>query len=181
MTVENILWSISTEECCWPGGSRTRNLLITSLMRIIHSWITHVHVNLVPISVTKRRPVYFTSTCSPNFVFWHSKSYSDIPNKAEYCIWHSKSYFDIRTETEYRILTFEILFWHSNWGGISYMYFDIRNPILRFDLKPNIVFWYSKSYFDIQTKVEYRILTFKMQFWHSNWSRMSNLTIEILS
>ena len=30
MTIENIWWSISTKECCWPGGGRTRNLVITS-------------------------------------------------------------------------------------------------------------------------------------------------------
>ena len=34
MTGENISWSISTTECCRPGGSRTRNLLITSRKRI---------------------------------------------------------------------------------------------------------------------------------------------------
>ena len=34
MTVKNILWSISTKECCRPGGGRTRNLLPTSRMRI---------------------------------------------------------------------------------------------------------------------------------------------------
>ena len=30
MTIENISRSISTKECCWPGGGRTHNLLITS-------------------------------------------------------------------------------------------------------------------------------------------------------
>ena len=33
MTIENISWSVSTEECC-PGGGRTRDLLITSRMDI---------------------------------------------------------------------------------------------------------------------------------------------------
>ena len=33
ITIENILWSISTKECCQPGRGRTRNL-ITSQMRI---------------------------------------------------------------------------------------------------------------------------------------------------
>ena len=34
MIVENISWSISTTECCRPGGGWTRNLLITSRTRI---------------------------------------------------------------------------------------------------------------------------------------------------
>ena len=89
---------------------------------------------------------------------------------------HSKSYFDIRTWTEYRILTFEILFWHSNSGQISN--FDIQNLILTFELRPNIEFWHSKSYFDIQIRAEYRILTFKILFWHSNLDRISNFDIQ---
>ena len=108
--------------------------------------------------------------------------------------WHTKSYFYIRTGAENRILTFEILFWHSNWGRISY--FDIRNPILTFEmgqkivfwhskspfltfeLGPNIVFWHSKSYFDIQNGPENRILTFKILFWHSNCGRISYFDIQ---
>ena len=46
------------------------------------------------------------------------------------------SNFDIRIRSEYRILTFEILFLHSNDGRISH--FDNRNPILTFELGPNI-------------------------------------------
>ena len=34
MTVENIWWSISTKECCQPGGDQTHNLLIISRMYI---------------------------------------------------------------------------------------------------------------------------------------------------
>ena len=122
------------------------------------------------------------------FVFWHSKSgrvsYFYIPTEAKYSIfifkilfwhsnwglishfWHSKSYFDIRIEAEYHILTFKILFWHSNWCRISY--FDIQNPILIPDLRPNIVLWHSKSYFYIHNRAEYRILTFEIKFWPSN-------------
>ena len=33
MIVENISWSISMKECCWPGRVRTRKLLITSRTR----------------------------------------------------------------------------------------------------------------------------------------------------
>ena len=33
-TVKSISWSISTKECCWPGGSRARNLLIFSRTHI---------------------------------------------------------------------------------------------------------------------------------------------------
>ena len=58
--------------------------------------------------------------------------------------------FDIRTESENCILTFKILFWHSNWVGKCN--FDIQNPILTFELSRKIVFWHSKSYFDIRTQ-----------------------------
>ena len=106
--------------------------------------------------------------------------------------WHSKSYFDIRIRAEYRILTFKILFWHSNSGRISNFdiqnpilhsnsgrisNFDIQNPILTFELGPNIEFWHSKSYFDIRIRAQYRILTFKILFWHSNLGRISNFDI----
>ena len=37
------------------------------------------------------------------------------------------------------------------------------------EMRPNIVFWHSKSYFDIRTEDEYRILTFEILFWHSKW------------
>ena len=43
---------------------------------------------------------------------------------------------------------------------------------------PNIVFWYSKSYFDIQNWAKYRILIFKILFWHSNWGRLSYFNIQ---
>ena len=75
----------------------------------------------------------------------------------------------IWTESENRILTFEMLFWHSNWVGKCYSiskilfwhstyvgkcYFDIQNPILTFQLSRKIIFWHSKSYSDIQTESE---------------------------
>ena len=71
---------------------------------------------------------------------------------------HLKSYFDIRTQPENPILTFKILFWHSQWVGISY--FDIQNPVLTFAMSQNILFWHSKSYFDFPTESE-------IVFWHS--------------
>ena len=119
-------------------------------------------------------------------LFWHSNSgrisHFDIQNPIltfelgpNIEFWHSKSYFDIRTWTEYRILTFKILFWHSNSGRISN--FDIQNPILTFEFGPNIEFWHSKSYFDIRIRAEYRILTFKILFWHSHLDRISNFDI----
>ena len=125
-----------------------------------------------------------------DLIFWYSKSYFEIQNRAENRIftfkilfWHSKSYFDILTGAEYRILTFKILFWHLNWGQISN--FDIQDPILTFELRPNIkigrniAFWHSKSYFDIWlTGAEYRILTFKILFWHTNWVGISCFDIQ---
>ena len=94
--------------------------------------------------------------------------------------WHSKSYFDIWTGAEYRILTFKILFWHSESGWISYFdiqnpiftceigpnisYFDIQNPTLSFELLPNIVFWHSKSYFGIRNWTEVALRHTKSYF-----------------
>ena len=37
-----------------------------------------------------------------------------------------------------------------------------------------MLFWHSKSYFDIRTKSENAILIFKILFWHSNWLGKSN-------
>ena len=135
-------------------------------------------------------------------IFWHSNPILTFKLRQNIIFWILKYYFDIQTEAEYRILTFLILFWHSNWGRISN--FDIRNPILtlkdenriltfelmpnivfwrsksyfHIKLKPNIVFWHSKPYFDFQTEAEYRILTFEILFWHSNWSRISYFDIQ---
>ena len=99
-----------------------------------------------------------------------------MPEYTEYRIftfkipfWHS---------AKYHILTFKILFWHCNCGLISYI--DIQNPILTFELWPNIVFWHSKFSFDIWNLVEYRILTYKILFWHWNCGRISYLTFKIL-
>ena len=96
--------------------------------------------------------------------------------KPNIVFWHSKSCFDIQTEAEYRILTFLILFWHSNWGRISL--FGNRNPILTLKLRPNIILWHSTSYFDIRIEDVYRILTFKMLFWHSNWGGISYFNLQ---
>ena len=111
-------------------------------------------------------------------LFWHSnrvgKCYFDIQNpiltfelSRKIVFGHSKSYCDVRTESENRILTFKILFWHSNWVGKCY--FNIQNPISTFELSRQIVIGHSKSYCDVRTKSENRILTFKILFWHSNW------------
>ena len=66
--------------------------------------------------------------------------------------WHSKSHFDIRISAEYRILTFEILFCFSNWDQMSK--FEFQNPILTFELGPNMIFLHSKSYVNIGTTFE---------------------------
>ena len=126
-----------------------------------------------------------TFKLSRKMLFWYSKSYFDIRTESENQIltfkilfftfdlrlkmqfWYSKSYFDIRTESENRtsILTFEILFWHSN--CIGKCYFVFQNPIWTFDPSRKILFWHSKSYFDIRTQSENPILTFKILFWLS--------------
>ena len=88
-------------------------------------------------------------------------------------IWLSKSYFDIRTRAKCDILTFEILYWHSNWDRISN--FVIRSPILTFQLGPDIILWHSECFFGILIGTEYRILTFEILFWHSNYGNMAVL------
>ena len=121
--------------------------------------------------------------------FWHSKSgpvsYFDVQTEVEILFWHSKP-------GRIHILTFKIPFRHSNWGRISN--FDIKNPILTFEIRLNIEFWHSKSYFDIWTgaeyrswhsksyfdiriEVEYRISTFKILFWHWKRGRISHFDI----
>ena len=132
---------------------------------------------------------------SRKMLFWYSKSYFDIRTvgKSYFDIrntilildlsriklfWHSKSYFDIRTESENRILTFKVLFRQSN--GVGKCYFDFQRPILTFELSRKIVFWHSKSYFDIRTEPENAILIFKNLFWIRTESENRNLTFEIL-
>ena len=117
-----------------------------------------------------------TFEIAPNIIFLHLKTYFDIRTKAEYRILTFKILFWHSNWVKYRILTFKILFWHSKSGRISY--FDIQNPILTFEIRPNIVFCYSKSYFDIRTEAEYRILIFKILFWHSKSGRISYFDIQ---
>ena len=120
------------------------------------------------------------------FRFFHSKSgqisYFDIQNPiftleivTNIVLWHSKSYFDNRTWDEFHIVTFIILFWHSNWGQISY--FDIQYPILTFIIEPNVGFWYWKILFwhSISDRISY--FDIQILFWHSNWGGISYFDI----
>ena len=150
-----------------------------------------------------------TFKLGPNIEFWYSKSYFEIQNRAEKRIltfkilfWHSSWDWILRLTFKIlfwhsqpgriHILTFKIPFRHSNWGRISN--FDIKNPILIFEIRLNIEFWHSKSYFDIWTgaeyrswhsksyfdiriEVEYRISTFKILFWHWKRGRISHFDI----
>ena len=102
----------------------------------------------------------------PSIVFWHLKSYLTFKTRPNIAFWHSKSYFDIWNVADHLLWTFRIPVWHSNWSQI--WHFDILNSILTIKLRLNIVFWHSKSYIDIRNRVEYRILTFKIQYWHLN-------------
>ena len=94
------------------------------------------------------------------FGWWNSFQKKSIPNMTfelgpNIKIWHSKSYFDIWTRAECDILTFKILCWHSSWDRISN--FDIRSPILTFQLGPDIILWHSEYFFGILIGAEYRI------------------------
>ena len=150
-----------------------------------------------------------TFKLGPNIEFWYSISYFEIQNRAKNRIltfkilfWHSSWDWISRLTFEIlfwhskpgriHILTFKIPFRHSNWGRI--LNFDIKNPILTFEIRLNIEFWHSKSYFDIWTGAEYRswhsksyfdirieveycISTFKILFWH--WKRGRILHFDI--
>ena len=50
---------------------------------------------------------------------------------------------------------------------------------MTFELSRNILLWYSKSYFDIRTESENRILKFEILFWHSIWVGKSYFDIRI--
>ena len=91
-------------------------------------------------------------------LFWHSNCVGKS---------YSKSNFYILTVSENRTLTIKILFWHSDWVGKCY--FGIQNSILTFGLSREMLFWHSKSFFDIRTQWENRIFIFKILFWNSNW------------
>ena len=110
------------------------------------------HSNWGRISYFGIQNPILTFELGPNIVFWHSKSFFDVRTVPIIVFLHSKSYFDIRNAAIYRILTFKILFWHSNWGCLSY--------------------------FDIRTEAKYCILTFKILFWHSKWGRISYFDIQ---
>ena len=96
---------------------------------------------------------------SRKIVFWHPKYYFAIRTGSEILFWYSKSYFDIRTDSENAILTFKILFWHSNCVG-------------------KFVIWHSISHFHIRTHSENAIMIFKILFWHSNWVGKSYFDIQ---
>ena len=81
------------------------------------------------------------------------------------------------------------VFQHSNWGGIST--FNIQNLISTFALRPNIVFWHSKTYVDIRIETEYYVFVFRFfcfslfvfrfssfAFGHSNWGGISKFNIQ---
>ena len=131
------------------------------------------HLNRVVKSYFDIQNPILTFELSGKILFLYSKSELIFALSRNMLFWHSKTYFDIRTESEKAILAFKILFWHSNW--VAKCYFCIPNPIFTFEQSRKIVFWYSKSYIDDQTKSEYRIqnsiLTFelsrKIVFWHS--------------
>ena len=61
-----------------------------------------------------------------------------------------------------------VFFFHFSFFIFHFSFFGIQNQaknrILTLELRQNIVFLHLKSYFDIHTGAEYRILTFKILF-----------------
>ena len=133
------------------------HVILTMLSSTYHFWGVHnlYQAKSAKLNIGKQSKVGLFFLFRFSLFVFH---FFDIQNRAQYRILtfklrsnilflHSKSYFDIQTGAEYRILIFKILFWNSKSGRKSY--FDIQNPILTFKPGPNIVFWHSKSYFDI--------------------------------
>ena len=118
----------------------------------------------------------FTFGLPPNIVFWHSQFYFDIQLRSIVAFWHSQSYCDIQIKAEYRILTFTILFLHSNLCRISH--FDIQYLIFTFGMGWISNFDIHDPFLDIPHEAEYRILTFKITFWHSKQGRISYFDIQ---
>ena len=69
----------------------------------------------------------------------------------------------------FRFLTYKI-------GQSTYPIFSYH--ILTFDMRPNIVFLHSKSYFDIWIGTKYCISTFKILFWNSKSGQISYFNIQ---
>ena len=159
--------------------TETENRILTFEILFWHSkWVGKCHYfdiqNPILTFELSRKILFFHS----KILFWHSnwvgKCYFDIRNpiltfelSPKILFRHSKSYFYILTESGNAILTFQILFWLSNWVGK--FCFDIRNPILTFELSRKNVFSHWNSYFDMRNESENYILTFEILFWHSNW------------
>ena len=132
-----------------PAGSS----VMLELVLAVHSY----HVIAYPVSVFALSNVKFSAMQNSN---WKSKI-SKVKS-----VWFS-------------IFAFRFSFFvfrHSLWDRISN--FDIQNSILAFALSRNILFWHSKSYFDIRTESEYAILTFKILYWNSHWGRKSYFDIQ---
>ena len=62
---------------------------------------------------------------------------------------------------------FSLCVFRFSFFAFRFSFFAFRFSI--FELSRKIVFWHSKSYFDIRTESENAILIFKIRFWHSNW------------
>ena len=132
-----------------------------------------------PIVTLKLRPNIEIRHSNSYFdiVFWHSTCNLTPQFGMNILFGHSKSYIEIRARAEYHILTLKFLYWHSNWRRI--LYFDIQNPILIFELRPNIVFWHSIPILSLELGPNITfwrsnpILTFKLGrkivFWHSKF------------
>ena len=76
--------------------------------------------------------------------------------------------FMFKLGTNIAFFTFKIVFFHSEFGTILSFY--IQNPILTFQIVPNIKFRYSKPSFDILIGTKCCFFTFIILFWHSNLS-----------
>ena len=106
----------------WKLGRWSWFVFRFSLFVFRFSLFVFRHSNLGGISNFNIQNPILTFALRPNIVFWHSETCFDIRIEAEYraFVFHFSlfvfrfSFFDIQTEAEYRILTFAILFWHSN-------------------------------------------------------------------
>ena len=110
----------------------SENLTLTFKILFRHSnWVGKCYFDI-------HNPILTFKLCR-KIVFGHTKSYFEIRTESENAILTS----EIPTESKNCILSFKILFWHSNW--VVKCYYDIKNPILTFELRRKIVFWQSKN------------------------------------
>ena len=79
MTVENILWSVSTKECCRPRWGRTRDLLVSSRKIFVFTVIftLYEHLNYIDVNIYSHIYIYVYISMSI-YVYIYIYIYIDV-------------------------------------------------------------------------------------------------------